>query len=228
MPLLVDRGLTGAWLAVILATLCSVLLPAAALADGDPASDVLLGSNYFIEGDAGASPAAQQHLGATVEAAAKAGYPVRVAVIATATDLGTITALWRQPEEYASFLGQELGFVTTGPVLVVMPNGLGLYGQHGISAAERALILARDRTGSSGFGEIADVAAAAVESLAKADGHPLPGGAATPSASSSASGGASAVIGWLVFVLGLALIAIAWTASLRARPWRGELRTGGE
>ena len=232
MPLLADRGPTGVWRAVILAILgcilAGALLPAAALADGDPASDVLLGSSYFIEGDAGASPAAQQRLGATVDAAAKAGYPVRVAVIASRTDLGTITALWRQPEDYASFLGQELGFVTTGRVLVVMPDGLGLYAQHGTTPAEQALVTATDRNRSPGTGGLAAAAVSAVEGLAKADGHPLPTSAATPSRTPSASGGSGAVVGWLVFVIGLALIAAAWTASLRVRPLRRQLTAGGE
>ena len=34
-------------------------------------------------------------------------------------------ALWGQPRTYAHFLGQELAFLYKGPLLIVMPSGLG-------------------------------------------------------------------------------------------------------
>ena len=37
-----------------------------------------------------------------------------------------MTELWRQPQNYARFLGQELSLVYRGTLLVVMPNGFGL------------------------------------------------------------------------------------------------------
>ena len=39
-------------------------------------------------------------------------------------------ALWRQPQKYAQFLGQELFYVYKGRLLIAMPNGYGIY-QHG-------------------------------------------------------------------------------------------------
>ncbi len=112
----------------------------AALADGDPASDVLLSQPAFLPAD-GQFPASQQaQLTGLLRAAARAGAPVRVAVIPAEYDLGSITVLWRQPETYARFLGAELSLVYPHPVVVVMPNGLGLnWPGHSVAAAQRQL-----------------------------------------------------------------------------------------
>jgi hypothetical protein len=50
----------------------------------------------------------QALLGALTRAAAAAGAPGRVAVIGGPYDLGSISALWRHPQLYADYLGQEL------------------------------------------------------------------------------------------------------------------------
>ena len=47
-------------------------------------------------------------------------------MIAGPADLGVVTALWKQPQRYAQFLGQELRFVYAGTLIVVMPNGYGV------------------------------------------------------------------------------------------------------
>src|SRR5689334_5651000 len=52
---------------------------------------------------------------------------IRVAVIASRSDLGSVTELWRQPQTYARFLDQELSLVDHGPLLVAMPGGFGYY-----------------------------------------------------------------------------------------------------
>jgi hypothetical protein len=67
-----------------------------------------------------------------------------VAVIAGSADLGSVTALWRQPAAYARFLDQELSQIFSGPVLVVMPNGLGFAGP-GSKRRAVAAALARPR-----------------------------------------------------------------------------------
>jgi hypothetical protein len=73
-------------------------LSARARADGDPASDVLATQALFLPQDAGLTAAGQTRLEAELEAVQQAGVPVRMAVIASSTDLGSVTALWRQPE----------------------------------------------------------------------------------------------------------------------------------
>ena len=68
------------------------------------------------------------------------GVPLRMAVIASSTDLGSVTALWREPEAYARFLDQELALVYRGPVIVVMPNGLAWPATGGLRPALRAAL----------------------------------------------------------------------------------------
>ena len=119
--------------------------PAAAttgLSSGDPASDVLEYQDLFMASDAGATLAQTQHLQDVIAAAGRAGYPVRVAVIASEADLGAGRALWRRPRMYARFLGIELSIVNHKAILVVMPDGVGLY-QPGSSLAADTALLAR-------------------------------------------------------------------------------------
>ncbi len=205
-----------------------------ARADGDPASDVLAAQTLFLPQD-GAIPAAQQsELQALVRSAARAGYPVRVAVIASRTDLGSVTALWRRPAGYARFLGQELSEVFRGTLLVVMPNGFGVYrvgasagsggatSATGATSAESSAALdglpAAD-AGTHAPGALGGAAIAAVQRLAAAAGHRLaaPHGAAPPR--SAARSGVD-VAAWLAFAVGAILIVAAWTVSLRLRPPR--------
>jgi hypothetical protein len=186
-------------------------LAANARADGDPASDVLLGQSLFLPQDAGAPLAQQSELAAMLGKAQRAGLRIHVAVIASPMDLGSITALWRQPQTYSRFLGEELSIVYKGTLLVVMPNGYGLTGVGGAPASPSAL----KGLGAPGS-DLGSAAISAIRRLAAAAGHPL----ALPAAGNvpgSGSGSGSA-IPWLAFGLGLLLIGLAWTASLRARP----------
>ena len=228
MPLPADRFAERAWrvtVAALLACLLTALaLPSGARADGDPASDVLPFQPYFLPPDAGASVAQQERLVSVVRAAQHSGLPVRVAVIASPVDLGSITALWRQPHNYAQFLGQELALVATNRslLLVVMPNGLGLYGPGSATAAERA-VLGSSRAGGSGRpGGLAGRAIGAIERLAQVAGHPLPRSLTSSPAPSGPSGPTTSTASIVAFILGLAVIVAAWTASLRARPLRGD------
>ena len=190
----------------------SASAPTAARADGDPASDVLATQQLFLPQDAGAPPARQAQLAGLLQESARRSYPIRVALIASATDLGSVTALWNQPQNYARFLGQELGLVYRGPLLVVMPSGFGLYNIPGLAGAERAIA-----GGPSPRAGIGAAAITAIRELASSAGHPL----AVPSGGSTGPGGGpDSPVPWIVFAAGAILIALAWTASLRARPLR--------
>lgn len=214
-------------LAVITAILASVALIAApaAFADGDPASDVLVDYYLFNPVDSGISLSAQTRLEAVLDASANAGFRIRVALIASQTDLGTATALWnKNPKVYAHYLGIELQDQAPGQVLVVMPKGFGVYGSrsgpYAVTAAEGKV-----RAIAPGPGErLAAAALSAVPLLARAAGHPIPAAklaaaehVASPASQGTAgnSFGAGAVIALLA---GALLIAVAWTLSLRARP----------
>lgn len=104
----------------------AVLVPLAR-ADGDPASDYLYTQKVFVPFDVTKSPAQSAPLAADVEGATKAGYTIRVAVIGSAYDLGSVPSLWRRPRLYARFLGAELAFVYKQRLLIVMPNGFGFF-----------------------------------------------------------------------------------------------------
>jgi cytochrome oxidase Cu insertion factor (SCO1/SenC/PrrC family)/thiol-disulfide isomerase/thioredoxin len=145
---------------------CAMPLPGA-LADGDPGSDVLVYQPLFLASDAGISVAQQVRLDGLLRAASHAGFPIRVAIIASPSDLGAITGLWRKPKTYARFLGVELSLAYTGRLLVVMPSGFGFnWPGHAASAAYRTI--SRIAIGTGGAG-LASAAQTAVTSLA-ADG----------------------------------------------------------
>jgi hypothetical protein len=197
-------------LLAILALACTWPV-ATARADGDPASDVLVTQHLFLPQDAAAPPRQQAQLAALLEEAAHSGYPIRVALIASSTDLGSITELWRQPQSYARFLGQELSLVAPGPLLVVMPDGFGTYRVSG-----RAAALGSSLPSPSTYGGLAAAAVAAVRLLAAASRHPLP----LPAVGANRATLGGNTIAWIAFAIGVTLVALAWAASLRARPIR--------
>lgn len=208
--------------AVAVLALASGWSAAPARADGDPASDVLALQTLFLPQDAGVALEQQGQLVALLAAARRSGYQVRVALIASSTDLGSVTELWRQPQNYAQFLGQELSLVYRGAVLVVMPNGFGLYRPgRPLSAEQTALVGVRAPTAAAGG--LATAAIGAIRRLAAASGHVLRVPHTTaPSAATSSS---ADTVSWLAFAIGIALIALAWTASLRAQPPQARRRS---
>jgi hypothetical protein len=200
--------------AVILALAGGAFVPSAR-ADGDPASDVLATQPLFLPQDAGIPLAQQNQLSALLTTATNSGYGLRVAIVASSMDLGSVTELWRQPQTYARFLGQELSLVYHGPLLVIMPNGFGLESLNpAVPADPSALAGVRIPAGGSGLGT---VALTAIQRLADASGHSIPIPAAAATTTAAGSGDATPLI---AFVIGLALIVLAWGISLRARPPR--------
>jgi hypothetical protein len=197
--------------AVALAALASGTWVSPARADGDPASDVLVSQLLFLPQDAGLTVREQTEMGALLSAARRSGYQLRVAIIATPIDLGSITELWHQPASYARFLGQELSLVYRGTLLVVMPNGFGLYGPGAALAAQRHALVQRPSGAGSTLGA---VTISAVRRLAAAAGHPLQVSAiSSPAAPTPTDYGAL-----IALAAGALLVALAWTVSLRVRP----------
>jgi hypothetical protein len=94
------------------------------LADGDPASDVLVSQDVFLPQTVPASLA--NDLAGLARQARTAGSALKIALISAPNDLGSITSLYGRPTAYARFLSLELQFVTKAPLLVVMPQGLAL------------------------------------------------------------------------------------------------------
>jgi protein SCO1/2 len=188
-----------------------------AWADGDPASDVLLSQLSFLPADAGFSTSQEARVNALLRAAARAGYPVRVAVIPNAYDLGSITALWRKPETYARFLGAELSLVYKHPLVVVMPDGLGLnWPGHSVASAQREVAnvpLGRGNAGLLGSAEKAvrqllSTAGVHVLSAGPATGAGSPSGRHRGAANARSAGGLSPpviIFGSLALVVAAAL-----------------------
>ena len=167
-------------LALIAACVLSAVGAQSARADGDPASDYLLGQKIFLPYDANFPPKQAAELTGLIDAANKAGFKIRVAILWSDYDMGSVTALWRKPHTYAKFLGLELGFVYKQRLLIVMPNGFGFNWPKHPAAAEYALL--QKIPIPPGAPGLLTAAKAAVKTLAAASGVTVaaPGHVTTP------------------------------------------------
>jgi hypothetical protein len=189
----------------------SALLPAIALGDGDPASDVLLAENVFYPYMPPVSGSLQAALNAETAAATKANFPIKVALIASPTDLGAIPSLFNKPQQYADFLDQEISFQGKQLLLVVMPSG---YGVQGIGAPATVAAAALAKPASSQSNDLAQAAISAVAKLARAAGHPI-AASSSGGASNGGSGGISTTTIMLVALIVAAILATAALVTLR-------------
>jgi hypothetical protein len=153
----------------------------AARADGDPASDYLIGQKVFFPYDLKVSTAAQQQVVALVDEANRAGYTIRVAMIWSSYDLGSIVGLWKRPRVYARFLGAELRYVYRDRLLIVMPSGFGINRPgHSVTKEYATLSKIAIQPGPTGF---VDATRMAVQRLAAASGVKLTGVSVTKGSS---------------------------------------------
>jgi hypothetical protein len=193
--------------ALLLVAALALALPSGALADADPASDVLLLQNSFVPGSPLPSGELSQQLRGLTDRVHKAGFALKVAVIGSPADLGAIPGMFGKPQRYARFLGTELtaGKLTV-PLLVVMPAGYGSFDMRGKTAAALRGLPA-PQSDSDG---LVRAAIDAVVKLSTAEGHPVK----PPSAKGGGGSGPTA----LVFVAPVILLALAGLAvSRRAR-----------
>jgi hypothetical protein len=203
----------------VIVTLLAVWVPllagplAAAHADGDPASDVLVAAPpLFIGFDSGASYGEKLALEQQLRRAAAHGSVLRVAVIASRADLGSLTALWGHPQAYSEVLGHELSLDYHGELLVVMPSGFGLV-RDGAPLPSPLDRLAPRR---------GELVTATEQAITRLTGVSAVG--ATAGAVAGAPSRTSGVGWWAATVVALAAIGLAWTASLRRRPLRASGR----
>jgi hypothetical protein len=118
--------------------------------DGDPASDTLIAQSVFYPYSTFVPSAARGTLDAVVAAAARSGVAVKVALIAHPSDLGSITALYGKPQQYATFLHTEISYSHAVRLLVVMPSGDGTAGIPApLARAVAALAPAGSSTGTA-------------------------------------------------------------------------------
>jgi hypothetical protein len=153
---------------LLLSLVLFAFVAATAHADGDPASDYLLGTKVFIPFDLKVPKEQQQELTRVVQDANASGYTIRVAVIGSLYDMGAVVSLWQKPKPYAKFLGAELQFVYKNRLLVVMPQGFG-FNRPGQSSTKeyRLLDTIKIPPGNSG---LVTAAQTAVQKLAAASG----------------------------------------------------------
>jgi hypothetical protein len=147
----------------------AVVLSAAAHADADPASDILLSQDTFLPffGEQ-ASEESAEYLRDVVESANRQGFRIKVAVIGSNGDLGGVFSLMGKPKTYAPFLGRELTFVYKGRLLISMPDGFGFFWfNHDVTEERELLETVPIKPGTDG---LVDSTAEAVKRLAAADG----------------------------------------------------------
>jgi hypothetical protein len=158
-----------------LGLLVVLTLAPSALADGDPASDILAPPDSRVYMTLAApNSTLEKQLDTTTQQVTDAGLSIKVAIIANKTDLGAVPQLWAKPQTYARFLGSELRFVYKDTLLVVMPQGFGINGPYGLPkalAAFQGINTSKDPS-PAGLTASADKA---LRALAAADGLKVAG-----------------------------------------------------
>ena len=158
-------------LALIFAAV-ALCIPAAAQANGDPASDYLLVQDLFLPFNAKIDADTVEQLRNVIKGAEKGGYKIKVALILTRNDLGTAYSLYNKPQRYAQFLGLELSFLYKGNLLVVMPKGHG-FAVNGKADPASSKVLAPLPAPGRDATKLARSATVAVRRLATASGHEI-------------------------------------------------------
>lgn len=192
-------------LAIALSLIVCLQAASGALADGDPASDVLVGSPVFFPYQPTVSAPLQRSLEETLAMLRARGLDLKVAIIGNPYDLGAVPDLFGRPQAYAEFLEQEISFQHPQPLLVVMPAGFGLV--RAASAAALAGLRVNKVDPPNG---LARSATAAVLRIARAAGKPLDGTRTGSSGMSSGGPGAGMIVGAALVLLLLGGSGLWW------------------
>ena len=188
----------------ILAAVLLLSAPAAARANGDPASDYLLVQSVFLPFNAKVDPDVTARLSDAIRESDKAGFRIKVAVIGSRYDLGTAFSLFNKPQKYCEFLGLELSFQYRDRLIVVMPNGFGVSISGKPDARGVRALKGMAGPGSDVPKEV-EAANAAVRKLAAAYGHVLTasGGGGSSSARDriTIAAGATALVALLAAIV---------------------------
>jgi hypothetical protein len=171
--------LTGLLLAVLVlgAIAAETVGIGIAIANGDPASDVLLQQDVFLPYQPQVCPQVKDALESATSKSSAAGYPIKVAVIGSPYDLGTEPSFFGHAPEYAAFLGKELRAfsphlkrkLTDVPLLVVMPQGLALWE---VDPRLNKIVQQIAVSSNADTNALARSAVKAVPKIATAAGHP--------------------------------------------------------
>jgi len=221
-------------LIALVAALALLASPAVARADGDPASDILLGEDVFFPYAPKTAPRLSDALTGLLERTRSAGYPMKVALIESEGDLGANADLFGRPLDYANLLADELRTLRHGRaggddlhLLVVMPTGFSGSGLG--DRVDEALGPVRIEAAAQSDG-LARAAIEAVARLASVNGHstPIPPEAklALTARDESTNRSGPSVLPF-VLPFGLVTIAIAIAGLVAARRRRQAERSDG-
>jgi hypothetical protein len=180
----------------------ALLVPASpARADGDPASDVLLLQDVYLP----YAPGVPAPLGKTItdllKATRKAGFPLKVAIIAQPKDLGAVPQFFDKPQSYAPFLQSEIAFNSKKPLLIVMSAG---FGAAALPTGTETALQDVAKPKSADGNDLGRAAVNAIVKLSEAAGHPVP----TPKLPKESSGGGGGTSPLIVFGVPVALLAL--------------------
>ena len=201
-------------LAVLLAS--SAILAPPAGANGDPASDYLITLPVFLPFESKVSDDTAEELTQLLAAAKEKGFEVRVALIATRRDLGAVPVLYRKPQRYADFLGQELVYYYKDVLLVVMPNGYGVYRSGDALRNDKKLLARLPPPGTTEGDALAVSAGNAVRALARERGLTL--GVEQVESTSSKNRDRAQIVAGAILLSGVALA----VRLVRSRHRKGE------
>ena len=190
----------------------ALLAPVQARADGDPASDVLLLQDAYYPYPPGIPVPLQRTITELLKTTRKAGFPLKVAIIADPKDLGAVPQYFGKPQEYAPFLQSEIAFNSKKPLLVVMPVG---YGLAALPKGSAIGLEGFDPPKSADGQDLGTAAVKAIVKLSAAAGHRVPT-PKIPEASGGGSGGGTSPV--IVIGVPVALLALGGLlAALRQR-----------
>jgi hypothetical protein len=187
------------------------IAPPAAQADGDPASDVLLLQDVYLPYAPGVPGPLARTITNLLKTTRKAGFPLKVAIVADAKDLGAVPQFFGKPQQYAPFLQSEIAFNSKRPLLVVMPAG---YGAAALPKGSETGLQGLDPPKSANGDDLGRSAIAAIVKLSASAGHPVP----APKVPSGGGGGGGSTSPLIVFGVPVALLALGGVlAALRRR-----------
>ena len=192
-------------LVFLVITSAFAVLASSAPAGHEAVSEALLTENVFLPGEPEVCPQLERELVKFTEQAAAADYPIYVAIIGSAADIGGAAQYFGQPQPYAELLGSEIGISpdleSSRSLLVVMSVGYG-YKRSGRAPDVSEVVHGLSAPESGEPDDLAQAAIAALPKLARAAGKRVPG---PGTAGCSSDGGSSPI----VFILPAALVLLA-------------------
>lgn len=189
------------------------LLPSQARADGDPASDVLLLQDEYLPYAPGVPPDLGRTITDLLKTTRKAGFSLKVAIVADPRDLGAVPQYFGHPQSYAPFLESEIAFNTKKPLLVVMPAG---YGAAGLPSGSESGLRGVAPPKSANGEDLGRAAVGAIVKLSEAAGKPVPAPKLPKVGAGGGGGGGTSPV--IVFGVPVALLALGGAlATLRRR-----------